>query len=617
MSQLKMYWLAGTAVPEASMPDGYSLSHYAGPQDQLPWVKCCRNGLAGPNDGTEKFENEILRHADLIPEEDVLFLDHAGEHVATITAVYHPERQIGEVHMVAVREDYRGKGLAKVINAAAVQKLAREKGLKYIYLTTNAWRKAAVKSYLQAGFLPVDYAEGDMLDRWKEALACIDVKESPFVNEQGEICGSIHAYDHESRQRIRNQGKVRVGVFGAGRGNTMSDFCRQTGEAELVAICDGFAPALENARRHYGDSLHYYTDFDQFLQEDMDMVVLANYANEHAPYAIRCLKAGKHVLSEVLPVETMQQAVELIETIEETGLVYGYAENYCYMNAPREMRRMYREGKLGTFEYGEGEYMHNCEPGWAGLTHGGNPEHWRNTMYSTYYCTHSIGPLIHITGRRPVSVSGFEVPFDQRMKRMGAKAGPIGVEMITLDSGALLKSVHGVGPARNSIWYSIYGEKGRMESPREDAGMGAAQKVYINVDDMPTMLVEPTDEAARQSGIQGHGGSDYHTMHHFLAKLRGEEDAQIVDVYEALDMFLPGMFAYRSILAGNQPQRIPDLRDQRQRDAWRGDTFCTNSSIAGNQLAPSYGKGNPAIPAENYEKLHQAYEARQKERSRK
>ena len=50
----------------------------------------------------------------------------------------------------------------------------------------------------------------------------------------------------------------------------------------------------------------------------MDAVVLANYATEHATYAIRCLNAGKHVLSEVLPSETMAQAVELIETVEKT-----------------------------------------------------------------------------------------------------------------------------------------------------------------------------------------------------------------------------------------------------------------------------------------------------------
>ena len=49
--------------------------------------------------------------------------------------------------------------------------------------------------------------------------------------------------------------------------------------------------------------------------------MLANYATEHSIYAVRALKKGKHVLSEVLPCETMAQAVELIETVEETGMI--------------------------------------------------------------------------------------------------------------------------------------------------------------------------------------------------------------------------------------------------------------------------------------------------------
>ena len=45
----------------------------------------------------------------------------------------------------------------------------------------------------------------------------------------------------------------------------------------------------------------------------MDAVVLANYANEHAPFAIKAMKKGLHVFSEVLPVQNMKEAVELVE----------------------------------------------------------------------------------------------------------------------------------------------------------------------------------------------------------------------------------------------------------------------------------------------------------------
>lgn len=40
----------------------------------------------------------------------------------------------------------------------------------------------------------------------------------------------------------------------------------------------------------------------------------------------------------------MQEAVELVETVEETGKIYAYGENYCFMPAPMEMKKRYRQG---------------------------------------------------------------------------------------------------------------------------------------------------------------------------------------------------------------------------------------------------------------------------------
>jgi predicted dehydrogenase len=41
-----------------------------------------------------------------------------------------------------------------------------------------------------------------------------------------------------------------------------------------------------------------YTDYDRFLEHDIDAVILANCFHEHAPFAIKALEAGKHVMSE-------------------------------------------------------------------------------------------------------------------------------------------------------------------------------------------------------------------------------------------------------------------------------------------------------------------------------
>ena len=409
--------------------------------------------------------------------------------------------------------------------------------------------------------------------------------------------------------------KVRVGVLGAHRGMTMIGYCKKAANAELVAVCDKAPHELEKVRRETeGLGVACYDNFDDFIRHDMDAVVLANYANEHAPFAIRCLEAGKHVFSEVLPVQTMKEAVALVEAVEKSGLVYAYGENYCYMAAPREMRRLYREGKIGAFEYGEGEYVHNCEPIWPEITYG-EPDHWRNNMYSTFYCTHSLGPILHITGLRPVSVIGFESSNNARRYRQGSRAASFGIEMVTLENGAIVKSIHG-GLYKNNISYVVYGSKGRMESAREDAQTGMVDRIYVNADeaeadyDQPgkieTYLPAERDEQAKSFG---HGGSDFWSMYYFIERILGDETADTIDVYEALDMFLPGLFAYRSILQNGASMEIPDLRDPAERDKWRSDTACTDPNAAGDQLLPTCKGGTPEIPLSVYDAVREKWES--------
>ena len=408
--------------------------------------------------------------------------------------------------------------------------------------------------------------------------------------------------------------KIRIGVMGAGRGSSMINYCAQANNAKVVAICDKWEDGLKRQKELHADlPITYYTSFDEFIEHDMDAVVLANYANEHAPFAIRAMKAGKHVFSEVLPVQTMKEAVELVEAVEQTGRIYAYGENYCYMPAPVEMRRLYRAGVLGEFEYAEGEYIHNCENIWPAITYG-EPDHWRNTMYSTFYCTHSLGPIVHITGLRPVSVTGFESTMNARNLRVGSKGGQFGIEMVTFENGGIAKSIHG-GLYKNSIWYTLYGSKGRAESAREDAENGDVSRVYLNIDgydgEYPehdrVQTYQPKDALSVDAQIFGHGGSDFYSMYHFVEKIRGDENADVIDVYEALDMFLPGLFAYRSILAGGAPMAIPDLRDKAVREQYRDDTACTDPKVAGDRLLPTAKLGTPAIDPGVYPVIRQRF----------
>ena len=82
----------------------------------------------------------------------------------------------------------------------------------------------------------------------------------------------------------------------------------------------------------------------------------------------------------------MAQAVELIEAVEETGMVYAYAENYCYMKHAFEMWQRYQE-EISARSCTRGQYirllLHIPR-----ITSG--EKHWRNRTQT--FCTHSLSP---------------------------------------------------------------------------------------------------------------------------------------------------------------------------------------------------------------------------------
>lgn len=405
--------------------------------------------------------------------------------------------------------------------------------------------------------------------------------------------------------------KVKIGVFGASRGMTMIEQTLGNPDAALVAICDKHVPLLDKCRKVAADKgikVALFERFDDFFQCDMDAVVLANYASEHAPFAIRLLDSGRHVMSEVLTCSTLSEAVGLVEAVERSGKVYMYAENYCYFNTTFEMRQRYRRGDIGELMHAEGEYIHDCSSIWPQITYG-ERNHWRNTLYSTFYCTHSLGPILFSSGLRPVKVIGIETRNMPFMRALGTKAGTAGMEIVQLENGAMVKSIHG-GLKREpgSINYQMYGSKGSMETDRWDGGNlhvyieGERNCVGEHVKYVPEFTIKDAAGA-------GHGGGDFFTTYYFIRQVLGDEEARknSIDVYTAVDMCLPGILAYRSIVNGNAPQKVPNLRNTGEREACRGDTFCTVPEIAGSMFVPNNIYDTEEIPDSVYEMVREKW----------
>lgn len=181
MSQLKMYWLPDTPIEELTLPEGYSYSHFDPAKDIHAWHECILHGLCDGITDEQAYQNEIINFKDIVPENDIWFIDYNGEHIATATGFVYKETNMGDLHMVGIRTDFRGKGLSKYL-CNVVLRYLKSRNVNFVSLTTGEARVAAVKSYLNAGFLPVEYAEG-MIERWQNVLATYNMDSIQVLNE--------------------------------------------------------------------------------------------------------------------------------------------------------------------------------------------------------------------------------------------------------------------------------------------------------------------------------------------------------------------------------------------------------------------------------------------------
>lgn len=203
MEQLKMYLLRDSVLPELNLPNEYTISRYSGETDAEGWIACCSDGNLIDNEhGAECFDNAILHHKYVIPTEDVFFIDYEGKHVGTATGYVKniSGKRVGDIHMVGVRKDFRGKGLSSYVVMAAIKHL-REVGVDYISLTTDDFRLGAVKTYLRLGFKPVEYDLG-MQDRWEKVLESIAYESTEMLYDDTSAYKTIYRRSEDKDEKM-------------------------------------------------------------------------------------------------------------------------------------------------------------------------------------------------------------------------------------------------------------------------------------------------------------------------------------------------------------------------------------------------------------------------------
>ena len=389
--------------------------------------------------------------------------------------------------------------------------------------------------------------------------------------------------------------KLRIGIFGVGRGTGLGRDCLML-NCDVVALCDSRRETMDKARAVFPDAA-VYESFDDFINHDMDAVILANYFHQHAPYAIRCFERGLHVLSECISNGTMAEGVELLRAFERSeGVVYMLAENYPQMLFTREIKRVCTGGTLGRILYAEGEYNHPTDPYDGSWTKRYKffEGHWRHHVPASYYVTHSLGPIMWATGATPRRITAFNVFSPRPDDAPGATyAGDKAAVMMTQnDDGSVFRftGCAAFGGHHNS--YRVAGTKGTIENLR---GMGEQVMLRYNAWEMPegaeeTQLYTPSWNDRDEELIikSGHGGGDYLTVRSFVEAIReGRQPEHPFDIYSAVAMSSVAILAHRSALEGGKPYDIPDMRQESERTAWENDRITPFPNERGEKSIPT------------------------------
>ena len=392
---------------------------------------------------------------------------------------------------------------------------------------------------------------------------------------------------------------LRLAVVGGRRGGSFRKALTHLNDRlRLTAVCDLSESTLEKWRSEH-PGIATYQDYEQMIGDDAcDAVLIATPMQAHADQAVTAMRAGKHVLSEVTACISHDEALRLVETVEQTGCTYMMAENYTYMRPHMMVRHMVEQGVFGELTYAEGMYVHDCR---HLKVHDDGSLTWRGELGRdmdpcNYYPTHSFGPIAQWMGINRddriatvyCAASKAHCMADYAQRRFGAdhpgaeagywRRGDAGHCLITTERGRLI-----------SLRVDSSSHRPHHMTVHELQGTRACYRTQSVPDDPPLVWIdsrskthnnEPLGHATqwdklydyaddyehprwRESGAEastaGHGGGDFFVLVDFVNAIDGSAPNPI-DVYDAVTWSSIIWLSAESVRTGCAARAI-DYRD--------------------------------------------------------
>jgi predicted dehydrogenase len=390
--------------------------------------------------------------------------------------------------------------------------------------------------------------------------------------------------------------KLKVAIIGAGQ---FSSSFIHLFQAHPMVQEVGLVELNEERRVATASKFEIQNSFDsleKLWNSDFNAVAIFTPRWTHAQIALEALKNGRHVYTAVPMGITQDEVTQLVQVASKTKLTYFMAETSFYYPAVVFSRRKFASGELGSFVYGEGEYLHDMSHGFTDAYAANGGDEWKATASfpPMLYSTHSVSTILSVTGAQATAVTCLGMKdttsdgiFDSTVSKWGNDQSNQIALFRTSDGGVMriaeLRRV-GTAPLESTVRMSIFGTEGSFEQQVGYASWATKNSFDIITDEIGTFSDVENPYSLRSDYIppnkwdggfakvhdrsqlpqefyglsNGHGGSHQFMVDDFVMDATGQRKAPM-NVHDAARFTAPGIWAHQSAQMAGKTLEIPQF----------------------------------------------------------
>jgi predicted dehydrogenase len=161
--------------------------------------------------------------------------------------------------------------------------------------------------------------------------------------------------------------KFNVGIIGYGWvASAHIRAINATTFARVTAVCSSRKLDPAELSAQYGGPIRVYQDLDEVLADpEIHVVSICSFPNQHAKQAIRCAKAGKHLIIEKPLCLSPSDLREMQRVIRQSKVKTCVCFECRFSSQFLATKSVIDRGWLGKLYYGEVDYYHGIGPWYA------------------------------------------------------------------------------------------------------------------------------------------------------------------------------------------------------------------------------------------------------------